>query len=389
MKKIIAFLLACGLFAVSVLGIVKYTNIQFNDTLKQNGKILNYEANSLKADYPETIARILDKNTVLMLGSSELPRLFENSHPESITHSGNSDFNIMMLGQGYVQSLEHAINAGGMEPYLKNNKIVLNLSPQWFTEEGVDPEAFSSVFSSKMLREFMDNDKISKQLKLKVLNRCEYLFSSYSEGKQLTNLYKKQINGEPLNLINKISQDISDRFSTLQLKKEIGNLQFPKNKESYVKFAEINFQELMEDAEKQGRDACTNNDFYIYDDYFDTYIKDNLGELKDSQQAASYSISPEYNDLKLFLDVCEELDLQVMLINIPVNGYWYDYTGFSKEKRNEYYQNIRDIVNSYNVQLLDLSGHEYTPYFLKDAMHLGWKGWVYIDEGVYQFYKED
>ena len=389
MKKIIAFLLACGLFAVFVLGIVKYTNIQFNDALKQNGKILNYEANSLKADYPETIARILDKNTVLMLGSSELPRLFENSHPESITHSGNSDFNIMMLGQGYVQSLEHAINAGGMEPYLKNNKIVLNLSPQWFTEEGVDPEAFSSVFSSKMLREFMDNDKISKQLKLKVLNRCEYLFSSYSEGKQLTSLYKKQINGEPLNLINKISQEISDRFSTLQLKKEIGNLQFSKNKESYVKFAEIDFQELMEDAEKQGRDSCTNNDFYIYDDYFDTYIKDNLGELKDSQQAVSYSISPEYNDLKLFLDVCEELDLQVMLINIPVNGYWYDYTGFSKEKRNEYYQNIRDIANSYSVQLLDLSGYEYTPYFLKDAMHLGWKGWVYIDEGIYQFYKED
>ena len=244
MKKIIAFLLACGLFAVFVLGIVKYTNIQFNDALKQNGKILNYEANSLKADYPETIARILDKNTVLMLGSSELPRLFENSHPESITHSGNSDFNIMMLGQGYVQSLEHAINAGGMEPYLKNNKIVLNLSPQWFTEEGVDPEAFSSVFSSKMLREFMDNDKISKQLKLKVLNRCEYLFSSYSEGKQLTNLYKKQINGEPLNLINKISQEISDRFSTLQLKKEIGNLQFPKNKESYVKSAEIDSKNL-------------------------------------------------------------------------------------------------------------------------------------------------
>ncbi|MHA4074727.1 D-alanyl-lipoteichoic acid biosynthesis protein DltD, partial [Bacillus cereus] len=26
-------------------------------------------------------------------------------------------------------------------------------------------------------------------------------------------------------------------------------------------------------------------------------------------------------------------------------------------------------------------------YFLKDHMHLGWKGWVYIDEAIQQFYK--
>ncbi|MRA75355.1 hypothetical protein GH868_28020, partial [Bacillus thuringiensis] len=25
--------------------------------------------------------------------------------------------------------------------------------------------------------------------------------------------------------------------------------------------------------------------------------------------------------------------------------------------------------------------------FLKDHMHLGWKGWVYIDEAIQQFYK--
>ena len=76
--------------------------------------------------------------------------------------------------------------------------------------------------------------------------------------------------------------------------------------------------------------------------------------------------------MKLFLEVCEETGLEVMLINIPVNGYWYDYTGFPKADRQQYYQNIRDIAAEYDVTLLDLSDHEYTPYFLKDVMHLGW-----------------
>ncbi len=390
MKKINAFLIACVLFVASVIGIVKYINFQFDNTLEQNGKALNYRALSLKADCPEVVARILDENTVLMLGSSELPCVFENSHPENITNSGNSDFNIMMMGKGSVQSLEHAINAGGLEPYIKNHKIVLNLSPQWFSIEGVDSTAFQNVFSSQMLNKFINNDKISKQLKLKVLERCESLFSSYPEGKSLIALYKKQINGEHSNSINKISKELSDNFSALQGKMEIGNLKFSKNNKSFVKFSEIDFQALMADAEKQGEDACSNNNFYIYDDYFDRYIKENLIDLQNSQQDVSYSTSPEYGDLELFLDVCEELELDVMLINIPVNGYWYDYIGFSKEKREEYYQNIREIADSYrNVRLLDLSEHEYTPYFLKDIMHLGWKGWVYIDEGIYQFYKEN
>lgn len=32
---------------------------------------------------------------------------------------------------------------------------------------------------------------------------------------------------------------------------------------------------------------------------------------------------------------------------------------------------------------------EYEDYFLKDVMHLGWKGWVYVDEAIDKYYKEN
>jgi D-alanine transfer protein len=90
----------------------------------------------------------------------------------------------------------------------------------------------------------------------------------------------------------------------------------------------------------------------------------------------------------MFLNVCKDLEIDVMLISIPVNGMWYDYTGFSKEDREGYYEKIRVISKDYNVRLADFSDKEYEKYFLRDIMHIGWKGWVYVDEAIYNFYQE-
>lgn len=117
-----------------------------------------------------------------------------------------------------------------------------------------------------------------------------------------------------------------------------------------------------------------------------TYMADKIASLKGSYSGASYVESPEYDDFRLFLDVCKELNIEPLIISAPVNGRWYDYAEFSKADRNTYYQNIRDICREYNVKLADFSQKEYEIYFLRDIMHLGWKGWVYLDRAVYEFY---
>ncbi|MBQ8338212.1 MAG: hypothetical protein IJY33_03625, partial [Oscillospiraceae bacterium] len=34
------------------------------------------------------------------------------------------------------------------------------------------------------------------------------------------------------------------------------------------------------------------------------------------------------------------------------------------------------------------SGYEYEEYFLCDTMHLGWKGWLKVNEEIDKFYHE-
>ncbi|OPG94643.1 D-alanyl-lipoteichoic acid biosynthesis protein DltD, partial [Chryseobacterium mucoviscidosis] len=71
-----------------------------------------------------------------------------------------------------------------------------------------------------------------------------------------------------------------------------------------------------------------------------------------------------------------------LFISVPVHGKFYDYTGFPKKGRTDFYKKIKKEIEQEGFQVADLTNHEYDPYFLKDTLHLGWKGWVYVDQEI-------
>ena len=228
---------------------------------------------------------------------------------------------------------------------------------------------------------------------MKVAERLESLLTSDPTELEKINKYEDiYLYHNDVNPINFLKIKIYDGFINLKnnynLTKEFKNINNSINYNNYVDANEINYNKLLEKAESIAKIQCTTNEFGISDNYFNTYVKDNLESRKNSEQNSSYVKSKEYDDLQLFLDICKDLKIEPLLISVPVNGRWYDYTGFSKEDRNQYYQNIRDIASKNNVELADFSDKEYELYFLKDIMHLGWKGWVYLDEAIYNFYQK-
>ena len=153
-----------------------------------------------------------------------------------------------------------------------------------------------------------------------------------------------------------------------------------------VDFEHMDFEKMLQLAEAQGEAVCTNNDFGIYDDYWDTYVKETYeqGEVEDKTEIFTESI--EYEDLTCFLNVAEELDIEVIVVSIPVNEQWYAYQGMLCD---EYYNKIRETVGEFNnAVLIDMTEYADEKYFLKDIMHLGWKGWVRIGEALYEEFKK-
>ena len=88
-------------------------------------------------------------------------------------------------------------------------------------------------------------------------------------------------------------------------------------------------------------------------------------------------------------EICRQKGIEPLFIHVPLHGGWSDYTGFTAERRQQYYENVRGIAMEYGVEMLDLTGYEYEEYFLCDVMHLGWKGWLEVDRALIDYYYDD
>ena len=113
-----------------------------------------------------------------------------------------------------------------------------------------------------------------------------------------------------------------------------------------------------------------------------------MGELKSSEIEKDYLESPEYEDLKMFIKIAKELNVDVAIVNVPLNGLWIEYTGFKRENIDKFNQKIKEICDVEGVKYIDFSENIDEKYFLKDIMHLGWKGWVRLIDEVIKFNKK-
>lgn len=388
MKRTASLIIALVLFIVTCFGM----NFYCNGVISEKKEEITYYNADFRNFSKEALEKVFEPNSIPVFGSSELSASDEVAYPPSLFSCGNSDFNMVLIGRGSMQSLHHAISLGAVSDVIPKKKVVLILSPQWFTDSHLSSEAYASRFSERMYSEFLKNSQISYATKEKVTERVKSLLVSDPKQLERVSKYEKVYMKYSVNPILQTEVRIHDSFMDLRqkytLSMEIKDLQLIDKTQETVKVESINFDALMKKAVEVGEEACTNNNFYIYDEYYDTYIREVEESNKGASAGSSYLVSPEYDDLRLFLDVCRETGIEPLIVSIPVNGRWYDWTGFPKENREGYYQNIRDICTEYEVELADFSNKEYEEYFLKDVMHLGWKGWVYLDEAVYKFYKK-
>jgi len=390
MKRLAPLIVALALFAVSCAGIGLDVQNGLEEAHEKAGSLIYYNTD-VRNSCKTALEWVFGADSIPVFGSSELGASDNVAYPPYLFRNGSSDFNMVMMGRGYMQSLHHAVTLGGIADIIPDKKVVLILSPQWFTNWHMDSETYASRFSERMYSEFVKNPRISYETKKKVADRLKVLLEADAGQMKRIEKYEGMYAGHGLNPIACLEMDLYDRFMDFrqeyQLAKAAKTLP-EKQAGPEVKAEDIDFNVLMEEAGKAGEEACTNNHFYIYDEYYDTYVRDVEAERKGSESGSSYRVSPEYDDLRIFLDVCRETEVRPLIVSIPVNGRWYDWTGFPKEDREAYYENVRKICREYGAEMADFSDKEYEEYFLKDVMHLGWKGWVYLDEAVYEFWKE-
>ena len=126
------------------------------------------------------------------------------------------------------------------------------------------------------------------------------------------------------------------------------------------------------------------NPFGINNSFYKEKLQD-LQKLKDSAVKGQFYPSTEYADLNLLMNVLKDEGADPIFLIQPVNGFWYDFTGFPKQQRQKYYNEVRTMAGQHGFALADFSGHEYDTYFMDDPSHPSEKGWLEFDETLDKF----
>lgn len=344
------------------------------------------------------------EDNIILYGSSELRTLDISTHPVNFFADKRDGFQVNIVGRGSCQSIIHALSIAASGDALTGKKVVLITSPQSYVKEGITPDMFLANFSRQHFLTIMGDASVSGSVKDRIAQRTVELleeyrteFGSYGGYEDILLYARLYHNGsaaagvaltllKPCYALQNYLLELKDLVDSAALLREQGDADSNAAGEKSV----IDWAAEQTAATETAGPMTDNNDFGMLKDYYNRYIGSKLKLQAGKEQDLSYSVSEEYDDLRLLLDVCREKGLDVMFVHVPLHGDWSDYTQFSADRRQEYYENVREIVGEYdNVTLCDLTAYEYDDYFLCDVMHLGWNGWLKFDEALSKFYHGD
>ena len=344
------------------------------------------------------------EDNIIIYGSSELRTFDISTHPVNFFADKRDGFQVNIIGRGSCQSIIHALSVAASSDALSGKKVVLITSPQSYVKEGITPDMFLANFSKQHFLTIMGDKTVSKSVKARLSLRTEELLEEYKAefgsygGYEDVLLYTRLYNSgnfaakaaltllKPGFALQNYLLGLRDLVDAAALIRNEGDATGNEAGSKSV----IDWAAEQVAATEAAKPMTDNNDFGMLKDYYNRYIGSKLKLQEGKEKNLSYSVSEEYDDLRLLLDVCKEKELEIMFVHVPLHGQWSDYTKFSADRRNEYYENVREIVGEYNnVTLCDLTVGEYEPYFLCDVMHLGWNGWLKFDEALSNFYHGD
>lgn len=355
---------------------------------------------SLKHTYNEKIRdrggllkdEMHDEGDLMLLGSSELSSSV-NQNPIRFFPFKGAEYDVSIYGRAYTQTLQHSTIISNTNNITDKDKIAIVVSAQWFErEEGIYGGDFSVNFSELQFYQFFKNEKISKDNKIYYANRISELLKQsgeYGEERIYANLYYKD-NFITNTLLTILKPYYSLKEYMLETKDKVQTIKSIKKLEDKkeVNFKEINWEGEYLKAEREGASKVTNNDINVDDEYYDTYLRDKYDSLKDKWDNVDLLKSKELEDYKFFINTCKDINVRPLIILMPVNGLYYDHLGLTKEKRTEFYNTIESIAKENGFDVLNLQNKEYEKYYLSDVMHLGWKGWLNINEEMHNYFNE-
>lgn len=320
-------------------------------------------------------------------GSSELSRM-DPLHPSVIAEKYKRNYRPFLLGGPGSQSLAQFVGMQGTSEQLKNKKAVVIISPQWFTKQGQNPQAFSLYYSPLQTTMFLlkaKNNKSDRYAAQRLLDMPDIKagiiksgLKKIAAGKKLSGWDRFLLQGRRQMLANE-----DTFFSSFQLRDRVQKIR----RRAKLLPDKYSVAALKKVADEQAEMHTNSNNLGIDNTFYRTRLsKKVLKKLKGSQRNFNYTQSPEYGDFQLMLNQFAKQHTNVLFIIPPINAKWAKYTGLSQSMYQESVAKMEKQLTSQGFEnIADLSKDGAKKYFMQDTIHLGWNGWIAVDQAVKPF----
>jgi len=337
------------------------------------------------------ISALKSKNTVLLIGSSELrtkPTKY-NARPDLFFEKNKKKISVVAIGHDGNQCLSIYTQLLALNNYIKNAKISIIISTGWFEGHcayGTSLDRFLEYNNEKFIRKIYNDTTIPNKFKNYL---SKYIYNNYNDLIFPSILYKdiickyksdifigNKITMLPLLEYYKYNND-NDTISLIN-EELIFNYDIKLNNNN-----KINWDSLLTNSKKYQDSISTNNTWGISNDYYETRINGHISYEKIN----NIDRNIELKDFKMLLKLFKYYKVKASFIIQPLNPFAYgnlkDYKPIINEITNEIDKNGYPYKNMFVYDTL-----KYEKGTLTDIMHFGEYGWFKVDKFLIDTYEK-
>lgn len=346
-------------------------------------KISSRHANFNEGDQSEIdlMASITQKGQLTLFGSSEFsdsPFVPYNFFPDS---TGKP---VIGIGHAYHQHLSILIELLASNDFNEKSEIVIFLSPGWFENgKSTNTSAFIEFARPNFLKKILHDDNIKDKYKKHI---ADYIYGNKSQFTGSNKTFTDYINmysPKSESMFGGIDAYAKNKFNLDTIEKIV---YLPELKNVSKKKWNGKMEEIAVNLKQDFLKKCTNNDLFVYDDYFKKYLLNEDGSVRSvTLTAPNISGNKELEDFKLLVQYIKERKMKASFVIIPFNPYYYTNTEVFNPMMNE----ITTTLDKNDIPTLNMyvdNASEYEPGILKDVMHLGDYGWMRVNQFIDSLY---
>lgn len=319
-----------------------------------------------------------------LYGSSELMKSVPDKAGDFFRREPTG-FEVFPVGKAGTTSIVVLQKVAALGADVRGRKLVISLSPSWFSQRGVEPDHYAGNFSLEQASALAFSTHLDPELKRDAARRLldfpDTLVRSPVLGFALRRLasdawvdrclYRLEW---PLGWLEGALLRAQDHFHTLTFLAHHWRRWSFHPHPMQLDWARLLAKAAQKTSAEEDEESLSLETPRTSGDA--TYLQ----RLADSR---------EWEDLELLLRGLQQLGAKPMLLSMPINGAYFDRARISAKARAAYYDRIEALADRYGVPLADFRDHDEDPAFLADTHdHLSAKGWLYFDAAIDAFYHD-